>query len=163
MPSAPLTDPGGRFSRTGLFRSTHARMRQRLLARHAQCMPSPLWPAGRFASLDPSFLRSWLPVWAALTCWPLYPIRGLRLASGYYYYMSQSDSRSASRRFFGLRLPSCLALAVSAAGTLRVSFVPCVSFRARHALRPRQALLVLTFYGRFGFGFRQQDAVSTCV
>jgi len=58
--------------------------------------------------------------------------------------MNQSDSRIIRRRFLSLRLPSCLALAVSAAGTLRASFVPCVSFSTRHALRPRQTLDQLT-------------------
>ena len=41
--------------------------------------------------------------------------------------MSRSDSRSARRHFLSLRLPSCLALAVSAAGTLRASSVSCDS------------------------------------
>jgi hypothetical protein len=40
LPGAPLTDPGGRYSRTGLFKLT-------------RCVS----PAGRFASFDPSFLR----------------------------------------------------------------------------------------------------------
>src|SRR5664279_3519683 len=61
--------------------------------------------------------------------------------------MSRSDSRSARRRFLSLRRPSCLALVVSAAGILRASSVPCVCFRARHALRPRQAGHALTFSG----------------
>src|SRR5260221_12862638 len=61
--------------------------------------------------------------------------------------MNQSDSRCTSRHFLSLRLPSCLALVISAAGMLRASFVPCVSFLARHALRPRQALLALTLTG----------------
>jgi hypothetical protein len=77
--------------------------------------------------------------------------------------MSQSDSRSARRRFLSLRHPSCLALVVSAAGTLRASSVPCVCFGARHALRPRQALHALTIYGRFRFGFRQTDTVPACI
>ena len=61
--------------------------------------------------------------------------------------MSRSDSRNARRRCLSLRRPSCLALVVSAAGTLRASSVPCVCFGARHALRPRQALNALTFPG----------------
>jgi hypothetical protein len=61
--------------------------------------------------------------------------------------MNQSDSRCTSRHSLSLRLPSCLALVVSAAGMRRASFVPCVSFDARHALRPRQALLALTLPG----------------
>src|SRR5439155_12550964 len=77
--------------------------------------------------------------------------------------MSQSDSRSARRRFLSLHRPSCLALAVSAAGTLRASSVPYVCFGARHALRPRQAVHALTFYGRFHVGFRYTDTVSACV
>jgi len=44
LPGAPLTDPGGRYSRTGLFNLTRC-----------------LSPAGRFASLAPSFSRNWLP------------------------------------------------------------------------------------------------------
>jgi len=66
--------------------------------------------------------------------------------------MSRSDSRNARRRFLSLRRPSCLALVVSAAGTLRASSVPCVCFGARHALRPRQALHALTFSGVSVFG-----------
>jgi hypothetical protein len=58
--------------------------------------------------------------------------------------MNRSDSRIARQHSLSLRCPSCFALAVSAAGTLRASFVPCVSFSARHALRPRQALDDLT-------------------
>jgi hypothetical protein len=61
--------------------------------------------------------------------------------------MDRSDSRSARRHFLSLRRPSCLALAVSAAGTLRASSVPCICFRARHALRPRQAVHALTVAG----------------
>src|ERR1035441_830248 len=70
--------------------------------------------------------------------------------------MSRSDSRSARRRFWSLRRPSCLALAISAAGTLRVSSVPCVCFRARHALRPRQAFHALTVPGVSVLGSGQQ-------
>ncbi len=65
--------------------------------------------------------------------------------------ISQSDAQSASGRSLSLRLPSCLELAVSTAGTLRASFVPCAFFLARHALKPRQALLALT---------RAEDSVS---
>ena len=61
--------------------------------------------------------------------------------------MDRSDSRRLRRHFLSLRRPSCLALVVSAAGTLRASSVPCVCFGARHALRPRQALHALTFSG----------------
>src|SRR5437867_8115365 len=77
--------------------------------------------------------------------------------------MGQSDSRSVRWRFLSLRRPSCLALVVSAAGTLRASSVPCVCFRARHALRPRQAFHALTSLGRFHFGFRYADTVPACV
>src|SRR6266702_4258539 len=70
--------------------------------------------------------------------------------------MSRSDSRSARCRCLSLRHPSCLALVISAAGTLRASSVPCVCFGTRHALRPRQAFHALTRYGRFRFGFRKQ-------
>ena len=68
--------------------------------------------------------------------------------------MDRSDSRNARRRFLSLRRPSCLALAVSAAGTSRASSVPCVCLGARHALRPRQALHALTFAGVSVLGSR---------
>jgi len=77
--------------------------------------------------------------------------------------MSQSDSRMVRRRFFSLRLPSCLVLVVSTAGTFRASFVRCVSFNTRHALRPRQALSNLTGHGPFGFGFSTKDCFPACV
>ena len=77
--------------------------------------------------------------------------------------MSRSDSRSARRHFLSLRLPSCLALAVSAAGTLRASSVSCDSFSARHALRPRQAFKALTYCGPLRIGFRHTDTVPACV
>jgi len=93
---------------------------------------------------DPSFLRPGLPVWASPTRRPLLQFRGCALPLD---TMSRSDSRSARRRFLSLRRPSCLALVVSAAGTLRASSVPCVCFHARHALRPRQAFHALTFSG----------------
>src|SRR5664279_2918995 len=67
LPGAPLTDPGGRFFRTGLFNLTRC-----------------LSPAGRFASLAPSISRNWLPVWTSSGCQPLGPSRGLRLAMTYY-------------------------------------------------------------------------------
>jgi hypothetical protein len=109
---------------------------------------------------DPSFLRHGLPVWASPTRRPLLQFRGCALPLD---TTSRSDSRSARRRFLSLRRPSCLALAVSAAGTLRASSVPCVCFGARHALRPRQAVLALTFSGRFHVGFRYADTVPACV
>ena len=62
-----------------------------------------------------------------------------------------------------LRLLSCLALAVSAAGTLRASSVPCVCFGARHALRPRQAFHALTFAGVSVLGSGKTDTVPACV
>ena len=77
--------------------------------------------------------------------------------------MDRSDSRRARRHFLSLRRPSCLALVVSAAGTLRASSVPCVCFRARHALRPRQAGHALTIHGHLRFGFRYADTVPACV
>ena len=77
--------------------------------------------------------------------------------------MSRSDSRNARRRFLSLRRPSCLALVVSAAGTLRASSVPCVCSGARRALRPRQAFHALTMYGRLRVGFRYADTVPACV
>src|SRR5215207_7287836 len=77
--------------------------------------------------------------------------------------MSQSDSRTVSRRSLSLRLPSCLALAVSAAGTFRASFVRCAFFNTCHALRPRQALRNLTFNGCFGIGFGKTNGLPTCV
>jgi hypothetical protein len=46
--------------------------------------PSRLKPAGRFASLSPSFLRYWFPVQAALTCRPLQSPPGSGLAATYY-------------------------------------------------------------------------------
>jgi hypothetical protein len=78
--------------------------------------------------------------------------------------MSRSDSRSARRRFWSLRRPSCLALAISAAGTLRVSSVPCVCFRARHALRPRQAFHALTVPGVsvLGSGKQTPSPLASC-
>jgi hypothetical protein len=77
--------------------------------------------------------------------------------------MDRSDSRSARRHFLSLRRPSCLALAVSAAGTLRASSVPCVCLGARHALRPRQAGPALTIHEHLRFGFRHTDTVPACV
>ena len=63
----PLTDPGGRFARTGLLKLTRG-----------------VSPAGRFASVDPSFLRP-LVAWAcSLAGSPLHPLPNLRLATGYY-------------------------------------------------------------------------------
>src|SRR5208283_4093091 len=59
------------------------------------CMPSRLWPAGRFASLVPSFLRCWLPVRTALSCRPLLQLRGLRLAAGYYEPIRLPERQSA--------------------------------------------------------------------
>jgi hypothetical protein len=77
--------------------------------------------------------------------------------------MDRSDSRRLRRHFLSLRRPSCLALVVSAAGTLRASSVPCVCFGARHALRPRQAGHTLTIPGHLRFGFRDTDPVPACV
>ena len=77
--------------------------------------------------------------------------------------MDRSDSRRLRRHFLSLRHPSCLALAVSAAGTLRASSVPCVCLGARHALRPRQVVKSLTFNGPLRFGFRWDDTLPTCV
>ena len=76
--------------------------------------------------------------------------------------MSQSDSRSVRRRCLSLRRPSCLALAVSAAVTLQTSSVSCATFRARQALRPRQAFHALTLNGRFDLGFQYADTVPAC-
>ena len=109
---------------------------------------------------DPSFLRHGLPVCASPTRGPLLQFRGCALPLD---TMSRSDSRRLRRHFLSLRRPSCLALAVSAAGTLRASSVPCVCFGARHALRPRQAFHALTIYGRLRVGFRQADTVPACV
>ena len=58
--------------------------------------------------------------------------------------MSRSDSRMTRRDSLSLRRRSGLALAVRTAGVLRASSVWCVSFRARQALRPRQAGVALT-------------------
>ena len=77
--------------------------------------------------------------------------------------MDRSDSRRLRRHFLSLRRPSCLALVVSAAGTLRASSVPCICFGARHALRPRQAGHALTIHGHLRFGFRDTDPVPACV
>ena len=73
--------------------------------------------------------------------------------------MGQSDSRSARYRFLSLRHPSCLALVVSAAGTLRASSVSCVCLSTRHALRPRQAFESLTFNGSLSIGFGLFDTI----
>ena len=101
--------------------------------------------------LGPSFVRHGLPVWASPTRRPLLQCRGCALPLD---TMSRSDSRRLRRHFLSLRRPSCLALAVSAAGTLRASSVPCVCFGARHALRPRQTFHALTVCGRLRVGFR---------
>src|ERR1039458_5224765 len=110
---------------------------------------------------DPSFLRHGLPVCASPTRRPLLQFRGCALPLD---TMSRSDSRSARRRFLSLRRPSCLALAISAAGTLRVSSVPCVCFRARHALRPRQAFHALTVPGVsvLGSGKQTPSPLASC-
>ena len=100
---------------------------------------------------DPSFLRHGLPVWASPTRRPLLQFRGCALPLD---TMSRSDSRSARRHFLSLRHPSCLALAVSAAGTLRVSLVPNDPFFTRHALRPRQVRRCLTHCGTDSVEFR---------
>jgi hypothetical protein len=67
LPGAPLTDPGGRYSRTGLFNP----------ARY-------LSPSGRLARLNPSFLRNGLPVRTSPGCQPLRSCRGLGLVMTYY-------------------------------------------------------------------------------
>jgi len=77
--------------------------------------------------------------------------------------MGQSDSWRARRHFLSLRHPSCLALVVRAAGTLRVSSVPCVCFSMCHALRPRQAFDALTFDGRLSIGYRDTETVPACI
>jgi len=124
LPGAPLTDPGGRYSRTGLFmltRSLRSREGLPVWVRHSYgtgCLCGLRQHVGPFSNVGADAL-------------PLDT-------------MSRSDSRNARRHFLSLRRPSCLALVVSAAGTFRASSVPCVCFGARHALRPRQAFDILT-------------------
>jgi|ERR1035441_1625692 hypothetical protein len=47
------------------------------------------------ASLLPSFLRRWLPVRAALTCWPLLPLPGSRPAAEYYEPIRLPEGQAA--------------------------------------------------------------------
>ena len=77
--------------------------------------------------------------------------------------MGRSDSRRVRRHFLSLRRPSCLALVVRAAGTLRVSSVPCVCFGMCHALRPHQAFDALTCDGRLSVGYRYAETVPACI
>jgi hypothetical protein len=77
--------------------------------------------------------------------------------------MKQSDSRlSFGWSFLSLDLPTRLALVFSAAGDCRVSMVPNGAFFTRHALRPRQAGLRLTFGGAGRVEFGWQNSVLTC-
>ena len=143
MPGAPLTDPGGRFPRTGLFvwtRSLRSQEGLPVLGRHS-------YGSGCLCVLRPrvgSFSR----------------VGALALPRD---TMGQSDSWRARWHFLSLRHPSCLALVVRAAGTLRVSSVPCVCFGMCHALRPRQAFDALTCDGRLSVGYRYAETVPACI
>ena len=176
MPGAPLTDPGVQFSRTGLFRTTRSRNCLRgvdnpLVADRGSAS------VGKASSLIAMCLLGYgsqegLPVLfrhsygtgclCELRC-SVGPFSSFQTLALLLDTMSRSDSRDARRHFLSLRLPSCLALVFSAAGTSRASFVPCVSFRARHALGPRQTLFGLTCSGQIGFGCGVIDPISVCV
>jgi hypothetical protein len=117
----PLTDPGGRFSRTGLFRLTRTRIRLR---------DQPPQEEVPNALAETQFQL------ARLTAALFHNPRSRHLESGQqsiHLWPGQAPALTPPIEPF----MQCLALAVSAAGTFQVSFVPCVSFQACHALRPR--------------------------